>query len=92
MINNVLELALTYGQQNLCTGKGPVEKAEGVVRPEAKMFRLWVSLCTGAGLGAEEGRVREKGRVSLGAEGRVRAGRRNKGALLFCGFSACGLG
>ena len=68
-----------------------MEKAEDGVWLEAKMFRLRVSLCTGGGLGAEEERVTSGGGVSLGAEGRVRAGRRHEGALLFCGFSACSL-
>lgn len=39
----------------------------------------------------KEERVTSGGKVGLGAEGRARAGRRNEGALLFCGFSACGL-
>lgn len=54
-------------------------------------LRCGVSLCTGGGLGAEEEWGMSEGRVSLGADGRVKAGRRSEGALLFCDFSVYNL-
>jgi len=51
-------------------GKGPTEKAGDGVWLEAKMFRLWVSSCTGGGgWGADEDRVTPGGGVSLGQRG-----------------------